>query len=136
MTFNRRNLLTSLAALPLAGSLFAGAAAAAAVQIDVQRLRDAADLLSPGVWMFGRNHPDLEFNLSIDSTGNSLLVTGYNRANRNYLGFAITGKSIKDRLHIASFYPSMTKLVECLSQPPLTFLPLDKTFSGWPGTIS
>ena len=80
------------------------------------QLLSARDLLLPGLRAEGGKHPDLELDIFIDFSIKCLLVKGFNKKNKQTLGFAITAGQIKDGLYKGPFRPNVLKLIELLNQ--------------------
>ena len=79
------------------------------------------DLLLPAVYAFAAQHaPDLEFNIYVDFTADSLLVKGWSFPNKRGLGFVITKEAIQDRTYVRTFRPSMELLAKCLKRDDIS----------------
>ena len=118
---NRRNLVLSIASLPLMAAMPSIGLAG----MDCRGLIAARDLLLPGLRAISKSHPGIELDIQTQFSTGSLLMTGYNPANKRLLGFAITNKAITDGLYKAQFAPSCQALVACLIQKDID----DRLFS-------
>lgn len=115
----RRSLLTgllSLAALPLAASQLSALTNTNTMSLArCTRLQRARDLLLPAVRGVCTDNPELDTSIEVDWMTGNLLVTGrYTKLNR-YLGFCITERSVIDGHFKTEIRPSMTTLVNALT---------------------
>ena len=75
------------------------------------------DLLLPCLYGERGQHPELDFDIKIDRTTSSLLITGRNTKTNKYLGFAITRGEIENKRYMKSFMPSLRNLSKLLLDP-------------------
>lgn len=76
------------------------------------------DMLLPGLYA-RRGAEEIELDIQIDYTIDSLLVKGYSTRNKKELAFAITRSSIQDNTFKAQFNPSVLKLIDELKYGPV-----------------
>jgi len=86
------------------------------IDLTLKSLVEVRDLLLPGLWAKNGSYPHLMLDMRVDWNTKSILVKGYNKKNKQSLGFAITEMQIVDGLYKGLFGPSVDSLIVNLNK--------------------